>query len=117
MTDVPPTQFLTLATSDHWTELQSLMAEMQVAAPYWRMRSTSGLVFPVGDGWHADWDHQFRLVVYKYIEWCELVPRPDDTSLTLDDVRQACEAIGFEVEIEADRVRALGYRRIPAEPG
>lgn len=111
-----PNQFLTLATSDHWTELQALMADMRLAAPYWRMRSTTGVEFPAGDGWHADWDRQFRLVDYKYIEWCELVPRPDDTSLTLDDVRQACEAIGFEVEVQADRVRVVGYRQLHGTP-
>jgi hypothetical protein len=105
-------QFLTLATTDHWAELQALMAEMSYAAPYWRMQSTSGVLFPTDDGWHADWDHQFRLVFYKYIEWCELVPRPDGAGLTLDDVRQACEAIGFELEVGPDRVRVLGYRRL-----
>ncbi|HYP46709.1 MAG TPA: DUF6678 family protein [Propionibacteriaceae bacterium] len=105
-------QFVTLATADHWAELQALMVEMSLAAPYWRMQSTTGTQFPSDDGWHADWDHQFRLVDYKYIEWCELVPRPDDTGLTLQDICQACEAIGFEVEAAEDRVRVLGYRRL-----
>lgn len=105
-------QFLTLASSDHWAELQELMAEMSLAAPYWRTQSTSGTQFPANEGWHADWHHQFRLVVYKYIEWCELVPRPDGSGLTLVDIAQACEAIGFEVEASGDRVRVLGYRRL-----
>jgi len=112
VSELTTTQFLTLATADHWAELQSLMAEMVRAAPYWRMRSTSGVLFPPDDGWHADWDHQFRLLSYKHIEWCELVPRPDGVGLTLDDVHQACQAIGFEVELEADRIRVLGYRRL-----
>lgn len=105
-------QFLTLATADHWAELQALMAEMSRAAPYWRTQSTGGVLFPPDDGWHPDWDHQFRLVAYKHIEWCELLPRPDQAGLTLEDIRQACEAIGFELVVSADRVRVLGYRRL-----
>lgn len=112
MTDDAAAQFLTLATTDHWAELQALMEEMVGAAPYWRMQSTSGVLFPPDEGWHADWDRQFRLVSYKYIEWCELFPRPDDTGLTLADVQQACEAIGFEVQARPDRIRLLGYRRL-----
>lgn len=106
-----PTQFLDLASATRWAELQSLMVEMGAAAPYWRTRSTEGELLPA-EGWYADWEYQFRLGVYKYIEWCELVPRPDDTSLTLDDIQQACVAIGFEVEHEPDRLRILGYRRL-----
>ena len=113
MTDRAPGQFLGLATTDKWSELQSLMVEMAGAAPYWRTQSTDGQLNPPDDGaWYADWDYQFRLGTYKYIEWCELYPRPDDSSLTLEDVRQACVAIGFEVEPQADRIRVLGYRRL-----
>jgi hypothetical protein len=107
-----PTQFLGLATPSKWSELQSLMAEMAGAAPYWRVQTTDGILDPPDDGWYADWDQQFRLGVYKYIEWCELYPRPDDDSLTKDDVEQVCAAIGFDVESEPDRVRVLGYRRL-----
>ncbi|MBA3530060.1 MAG: hypothetical protein H0T91_12270 [Propionibacteriaceae bacterium] len=106
-----PAQFLGLATTSKWSELQSLMVEMSAAAPYWRTQSTAGSLYPP-DGWQADWDHQFRLGVYKYIEWCELVPRSDGASLTLDDIRQVCEAIGFVVETAPDRIRVLGYRRL-----
>jgi hypothetical protein len=107
-----PTQFLGLATTGKWSELQSLMAEMMAAAPYWRTASTDGALYPPGDGWHPDWDYQFRLGSYKHIEWCELYPRPDGASLTLDDLEQVCDAIGFEVEVLPDRVRVLGYRRL-----
>lgn len=112
MTDPAPAQFLGLASTSKWSELQSLMAEMTSAAPYWRIRSLDGVLNPPDDGWYADWDHQFRLEGYKHIEWCELYPQDSDQSLTLDDVRQVCEAIGFEIEVEADRVRVLGYRRL-----
>ena len=40
MTDRAPGQFLGLATTDKWSELQSLMVEMAGAAPYWRTQST-----------------------------------------------------------------------------
>lgn len=104
-------QFLDLATPDSWTELQSFMTEMGAAAPYWRTQSTSGDLHPAR-GWDADWAYRFRLGVYTYLEWCELTPRPDDGGLTLDDIRQVCAAIGFEVEVQPDRVRVLGYRRL-----
>lgn len=113
----PTVQFLTLATTDHWVELQTLMAEMGIAAPYWRTRSTSGVLFPANDGWHPDWLHQFRLGNYKYLEWCELVPRPDGLGLTLDDISQACTAIGFEVAALPDRIRVVGYRRLSPGAG
>ena len=112
MTDAAPAQFLGLASPDAWSELQSLMAEMTTAAPYWRTSSTGGVIDPPDEGWYADWDHQFRLVAYKHIEWCELYPRPEERCLTMTDIQQACEAIGFEVELAADRVRILGYRRL-----
>ena len=112
MSDATPAQFLDLASTQKWSELQSLMVEMGTAAPYWRIQTTDGVLDPPDEGWYADWDYQFRLEGYKYIEWCELYPRPDEQSLTLDDVRQVCEAIRFEVEVEADRVRVLGYRRL-----
>lgn len=112
MSDLPPAQYLSLATAGKWAELQSLMAEMSSAGPYWRMQTTSGVRYPANDGWDADWHHQFRLSVYKYIEWCELLPRPDDSGLTLEDLHQVCAAIGFEVEGHADRIRVLGYRRL-----
>lgn len=108
----PPVQFLGLATTTKWSELQSFMTEMGSAAPYWRTLSTAGVLVPPDEGWYADWDHQFRLGVYKYIEWCELYARPDDECLTVEDIRQACVAIGFEVEVEIDRIRVLGYRRL-----
>jgi len=112
MSDSAPAQFLSLATTQKWAELQSLMAEMTAAAPYWRIQTIEGLQDPPDEGWYADWDYQFRLEGYKHIEWCELYPRLDDSSLTLEDVRQVCEAIGFEIETESDRVRILGYRRL-----
>lgn len=113
MTDEVPAQFLGLATTDKWSELQSMMLEMAGAAPYWRAQTTDGVTDPPDEGgWYADWDYQFRLGTYKYLEWCELYPRPDDSSLTLDDVEQVCLAIGFEVEVDADRIRVLGYRRL-----
>ena len=104
-----PAQFLTLATAHKWAELQALMAEMSQAAPYWRTQSTSGARYPTS-GWDADWDRHFRLGVYKYIEWCELRPKPDSTGLTLADIAGVCEAIGFQTDVLADRVRVLGYR-------
>jgi hypothetical protein len=107
-----PTQFLGLATTGKWSELQALMAEMMTAAPYWRTSGTDGVLYPPDDGWHPDWDYQFRLGSYKHIEWCELYPRPDDASLTLDDLEQVCDAIGFEIEVLGDRIRVLGYRRL-----
>jgi hypothetical protein len=112
MSDSGPTQFIDLASTSKWSELQSLMVEMGRAAPYWRAQSTDGVLDPPDEGWYADWDYQFRLEGYKYIEWCELYPRLDAQSLTLDDIRQVCEAIGFETELRADRVRILGYRRL-----
>jgi len=112
MSDEGPAQFLGLASTTKWSELQSLMAEMGPAAPYWRVQTTGGLLNPPDEGWYADWEYQFRLEDYKHIEWCELYPRPDDSTLTLEDVRQVCAAIGFEVETEDDRVRVLGYRRL-----
>jgi hypothetical protein len=111
MTEVPA-QLLGLASTSKWSELQSLMEEMSTAAPYWRILTTAGVLDPPDDGWYADWEYQFRLVVYKYIEWCELYPRPDEPSLLLEDVKQVCEAIGFEFETEPDRIRVLGYRRL-----
>jgi hypothetical protein len=113
VSEVAPTQFLGLATTSKWSELQALMTEMGSAAPYWRTRNTSGETHPPDDGWDADWEYQFRLGAYKYIEWCELLPRPDDAGLTLEDIRQVCQAIGFETEAEPDRIRVLGYRRLP----
>ena len=107
----PPVQFLTLATTTTWSQLQALMTEMTGAAPYWRTRSTAGLLHPA-DGWHSDWDHQFRLGVYKYLEWCDLLPRPGGRGLTGEDIEQACLALGFEIERDGDRVRVLGYRRL-----
>ena len=107
-----PAQFLGLASTHKWSELQSLMVEMGQAAPYWRIQSIEGVLDPPDEGWYADWDYQFRLEGYKHIEWCELYARPEAQSLTVDDVRQVCEAIGFEIEVTDDRIRVLGYRRL-----
>ena len=112
----PPAQFVTLATTTTWAELQTLMSELAAAAPYWRTRSTSGQLHPA-DGWHSDWDHQFRLGTYKYLEWCELVPRQSGRGLTLEDIEQACLALGFEVECDGEQVRVLGYRRLDEPSG
>jgi hypothetical protein len=109
-------QFLGLATTSKWAELQALMAEMSGAAPYWRSQRTDGSRYPV-TGWDTDWEYQFRLEVYKYLEWCELMPRAAGFNLTLEDIRQVCAAIGFEVEPLADRIRVLGYRRLAAAVG
>jgi hypothetical protein len=75
-------------------------------------------------GWEHDWDQQFRLTEYKYIEWCEL--RPRGRGLTLADIEGVCAALGFEIEVSVgsdaasetgssgeaapERVRVLGYR-------
>lgn len=113
MTDIPTPpvhrQFLDLADVDTWSDLQMVMVELGRAAPRWRVQDTSGSLVPP-QGWERDWDARFRLTEYKYIEWCELSPRTTSDGLTLADLTQVCEAIGFEVEVLPDRVRVLGYR-------
>lgn len=102
-------QFLDVADVDTWSDLQVVMVQLGRAAPYWRAQDTQGAVVPQ-QGWERDWDRRFRLVEYKYIEWCELRPKPDSTGLTLADIAGVCEAIGFQTDVLADRVRVLGYR-------
>jgi len=104
-------QFVDLAPVSRWTELQMIMVELGPAAPYWRLQDTQGGVYP-HQGWDLDWSHRFRLAEYKYIEWCELSPRRDESGLTLAEVGGVCEAVGFEIESLPDRVRALGYRAL-----
>lgn len=103
-------QFLDLADAATWSELQVVMTELGRAAPYWRFQNTEGAVYPPDDGWDVDWSYRFRLAEYKYIEWCDLTPRDDGRSLTLEDLGQLCVAIGFEIETSPGRVRVLGYR-------
>ena len=44
MSDGAPAQFLGLASTHKWSELQSLMVEMGNAAPYWRTQSIEGVL-------------------------------------------------------------------------
>ncbi|HET9873873.1 MAG TPA: DUF6678 family protein [Propionibacteriaceae bacterium] len=102
-------QFLDVATVDTWSELQLAMADLGPAAPYWRVQDIEGTLAP-SSGWERDWRHRFRLIQYKYIHWCELRPREAANGLTLADVVELCDELGFEVEELADRARVLGYR-------
>jgi hypothetical protein len=102
-------QFLDVADVGTWSDLQVVMSELGTAAPYWRVQSTQGEAVAAED-WMLDWDRTFRLTEYKYIEWCELMPRQDGAGLTLPDLLAVCQAIGFQLEELPDRVRVLGYR-------
>ena len=103
-------QLVGLANNTKWSELQGLMTEHGIRAPYWRTQATNGFVYP-SDGWDADWAYHFRLGAYKEIEWCELAPRESDGALSLVDTVAACKRIGFEFQVNDNVVRILGYKR------
>jgi hypothetical protein len=104
-------QLVGLANNTKWSELQVSMAERSNNAPYWRTQATNGFVYPE-KGWDADWSYHFRLGDYKDIEWCELTPRKSPEAISLAEVVALCGRIGFEIEINDEVVRIIGYRRV-----
>jgi hypothetical protein len=104
-------QLVGLANNTKWAELQALMSEHGVRAPYWRTQATNGYVYPP-TGWDADWSYHFRLGEYKHIEWCEMISRGTPDSLSIHEVARICKAIGLEVVADDETVKILGYRRI-----
>jgi len=104
-------QLVGLANNTKWSELQASMAERGVNAPYWRTQATNGFVYPQS-GWDADWSYHFRIGDYKEIEWCELAPRGSPGAISLVETAAACKRIGFEIEVNEDIVRVIGYRRV-----
>lgn len=104
-------QLVGYANNTKWKELQSLMSEWQQKAPYWRTKDINGFIYPP-TGWDGDWTYHFRLGEYKGIEWCEMIPRDTEESLSLEEIISTCKRIGFEVEVNATIVRVIGYRRL-----
>ena len=100
-----------LANNTKWNELQQFMSSLGQKAPYWRTQATNGFLYPP-QGWDGDWTYHFRLGEHKYIEWCEMQPRPTNDALPLAEVATACERIGFEIEMLESTVKVLGYRRL-----
>lgn len=104
-------QLVGLANNTKWNELQALMSGLQQKAPYWRTKATNGFIYPPS-GWDGDWTYHFRLGEYKFIEWCKMTPRGSEGSLSLDEIVSACKRIGLEVEVSANVVKVIGYRRL-----
>jgi hypothetical protein len=104
------TQLIGLANNTKWHELQKAMSELGIKAPYWRTLATNGYLYPP-TGWDADWTYHFRLGEFKTIEWCELSPRGDGESLSLEDITKIIKKCGFEYEIGEDRVKIIAYVR------
>jgi hypothetical protein len=104
-------QLVGLANNTKWSELQTIMSEHGVRAPYWRTQATNGFVYPP-TGWDADWHYHFRLGEYKHIEWCEMAPRETVNSLSVEEVVAICTAIGFEFTANEKLVKIIGYRRV-----
>ena len=104
-------QLVGLANNTKWSELQATMAAYGANGPYWRTGATNGFVYPEY-GWDGDWSFHFRLGAYKNIEWCELTPRGSRDAISLAETIAACRRIGFEIVVNEDIVRIIGYRRV-----
>jgi hypothetical protein len=103
-------QLISLANNTKWNELQTIMSGLGIKAPYWRSMATNGYLYPPS-GWDADWTYHFRLGEYKTIEWCELSPRGNPESITLDETITIIKQCGFEFEVGDDRVKIIAYVR------
>ena len=104
-------QLVGLANNTKWSELQALMSNHGIRAPYWRTLATNGFVYPAS-GWDADWSYHFRLGGYKQIEWCEMTPRETGDPLSAEEIASMCREIGFEVVADERVVKIVGYRRL-----
>ena len=105
-------QLAALANNTKWRELQQHMAQQGPRAPLWRTLDTNGFAYPP-QGWDGDWAYHFRLDGhYQTIEWCEMQPRAHPGTMPLQEIANACQRIGFEIEVLANTVKVLGYRRL-----
>jgi hypothetical protein len=103
-------QLIGLANNTKWNELQAAMSDLGSKAPYWRSMATNGFLYPP-TGWDADWTYHFRMGEFKTIEWCELSPRGDPESITLDETVKIIKQCGFEYEVGVDQVKIIAYVR------
>lgn len=104
-------EFVGLANNTKWSELQQLMSSLGQLAPYWRTRAKNGFTYPP-EGWDGDWSYHFRIGEYKHIEWCELLPRDEENSMSFGQIELACKRIGFEVEVHENAIRIIGHRQL-----
>jgi len=50
-------------------------------------------------GWDSDWTYHFRLGEYKFIEWCEMVPRQIEGGVELTQLLEISKKLGLSIKL------------------